>query len=158
MNGWISRPTFRSLLFAAAAALAQLDGLVLAADQPPSPAKALQAERENFLPITHFYDAPHDLSKSKPGDLLRRESFMGYMLPAGVRAMRILYHSLDAGGTDVVTSAAVLIPAGAQPSSGWPIIAWAHGTSGVARMCAPSLMKDVYYGDEGLYAMVKAGF
>lgn len=39
-----------------------------------------------------------------------------------------------------------------------PVIAWAHGTSGVARRCAPSLMKDVEYGTEGLMPMVAAGF
>jgi pimeloyl-ACP methyl ester carboxylesterase len=38
------------------------------------------------------------------------------------------------------------------------VIAWAPGTSGVARMCAPSLMKDVEYGSEGLMPMVAAGF
>jgi len=52
----------------------------------------------------------------------------------------------------------VLIPAGQAPAGGWPVILWAHGTSGVARMCAPSLMKDVYYGEEGLMPMVAAGF
>jgi pimeloyl-ACP methyl ester carboxylesterase len=41
---------------------------------------------------------------------------------------------------------------------GWPVIVWAHGTSGVARMCAPSLQKDMEYGEEGLMPMVRAGF
>jgi pimeloyl-ACP methyl ester carboxylesterase len=58
----------------------------------------------------------------------------------------------------VATSGVVLIPAGAPPPNGWPVIAWAHGTSGVARLCAPSAMKDVYYGSEGLMPMVAAGF
>ena len=34
---------------------------------------------------------------------------------------------------------------------------WAHGTSGVAQQCAPSLMKDLYYGAEGLFAFLAAG-
>ena len=50
----------------------------------------------------------------------------------------------------------VLIPAGSAPVGGWPVIAWAHGTSGMARICAPSLMKDIEYGDEGLMPMVAA--
>ncbi|HWS69898.1 MAG TPA: lipase family protein [Steroidobacteraceae bacterium] len=110
------------------------------------------------MPITHFYDTPQDLLEGKPGDLLRHESFAGYTLPAGASAVRILYHSVDAGGRDVASSAAILIPAGKKPAQGWPIIVWAHGTSGVARQCAPSAMKDIYYGDEGLYDMLKAGF
>ncbi|MHB8478082.1 MAG: hypothetical protein ACYDBZ_17540 [Steroidobacteraceae bacterium] len=34
--------------------------------------------------------------------------------------------------------------------AGRPGARGAHGTSGVARLCAPPAMKDVYYGDEGL--------
>src|SRR6202000_2521960 len=49
-------------------------------------------------------------------------------------------------------------PSGPEPSGGWPVIAWAHGTSGVARQCAPSLMRDLYYGDEGLPEMLQGGF
>jgi pimeloyl-ACP methyl ester carboxylesterase len=114
-------------------------------------------ERADALPITRFYDAPK-LSGSKPGDLLRQESFDGYLLPKGARAVRILYHSLDAAGRDVATSAVILLPAAPAPAGGWPVIAWAHGTTGVARLCAPSLQKDLAYGEEGLLPMVRAGF
>jgi len=58
----------------------------------------------------------------------------------------------------VAASAAVLIPAGSKPPQGWPVIVFAHGTSGVARQCAPSAMTDVYYGSLGLFDFVKAGF
>lgn len=58
----------------------------------------------------------------------------------------------------MATSGVVLVPAGAPPAGDWPVIAWAHGTSGVARMYAPSLMKDLTYGEEGLLPMVRAGF
>lgn len=115
-------------------------------------------ERADALPATSFYSAPTKLTTTKPGDLLRRESFSGYRLPEGTQTVRILYHSLDAHRRDVVASAVILITSGKTPVEGWPIIAWAHGTSGVAQQCAPSLMKDLYYGDEGLSAMVKGGF
>jgi hypothetical protein len=49
------------------------------------------------------------------------------------------------------------LPKSRAPAGGWPVIAWAHGTSGVARICAPSLMRDVEYGEEGLMPMVAAG-
>jgi pimeloyl-ACP methyl ester carboxylesterase len=90
--------------------------------------------------------------------LIRSETAHDFSLPAGVRAVRILYHSRSASGKDVAASGVVLLPPGSPPKGGWPVIAWAHGTSGVAQMCAPSLMKDVYYGDEGLFPMVKGGF
>ena len=52
----------------------------------------------------------------------------------------------------------MLIPRGRPPAGGWPLIAWAHGTSGVARRCAPSLQKDLEYAELGLGGMVQAGF
>jgi pimeloyl-ACP methyl ester carboxylesterase len=133
-------------------------GAAFAQEMPKSLAAAKAMEQADALPIGDFYSTPANLSQTKPGDLLRKESFAGYTLPKGATAVRILYHSLDATGGDVATSGVVLIPAGTAPPTGWPIIAWAHGTSGVARLCAPSAMKDVYYGDEGLIPMVAAGF
>jgi len=124
---------------------------------PRSLAEAVRMERADALPRTAFYDTP-SLAGSKAGDLLRKEKFTGYAIPRGATAMRILYHSLSADGADVATSGVVLIPPGEPPSGGWPVIAWAHGTSGVARMCAPSLEKDMEYGEEGLMPMVRAGF
>jgi hypothetical protein len=129
-----------------------------AQEMPKTLAEAAAMEQADRLPISEFYSTAPNLSGTKPGDLLRKESFAGYSLPKGATAVRILYHSLDATGQDVATSGVVLIPAGTPPASGWPVIAWAHGTSGVARLCAPSAMKDVYYGDEGLMPMVAAGF
>ncbi len=129
-------------------------------DEPAMPhslAEAIRMERDDALPRTAFYETP-SLTASKPGDLLRQEPFADYKLPAGASAVRILYHSLSSEGADIATSGVVLIPAGAAPPGGWPVIAWAHGTTGVARMCAPSLQKDVAYGEEGLMPMVRAGF
>ncbi|HUY83593.1 MAG TPA: alpha/beta hydrolase [Steroidobacteraceae bacterium] len=150
-----ARPSFGSvillgLLFGAVSANAQ--GL------PRTLQDARRMERADALPATAFYTAPVSLRGTEPGDLLRKEAFSGYSLPAGATAVRILYHSLDGAGRGVVSSGVVLVPAGSAPPGGWPVIAWAHGTSGVARQCAPSLMKDVYYGDEGLSAMLRAGF
>lgn len=124
---------------------------------PKSRAQALTMEAEDALPLTRFYDPPA-LDGRTPGTLLRSEPFDGYSLPPGAHAVRILYVSRALSGARDAVSGVVLIPAGPTPHGGWPVIAWAHGTSGVARMCAPSLMKDVEYGSEGLMPMVAAGF
>ena len=129
---------------------------VTAQEMPHSVAEAQKLESKDALPATPLYSNP-TLGTSRPGDLLAQEPVTSYVLPAG-SAVRIAYHSRDAAGADVPATAAVLIPAGKAPPGGWPVIAWAHGTSGVARQCAPSLMKDVYYGDEGLKEMLDAGF
>jgi hypothetical protein len=124
---------------------------------PTSAAEAAGIERDDALPITAFYDTPANLAAASPGDLLRQEPFFTDALPLGVKAERILYRSAAPDGSAVATSGIVLYPVGEPPAGGWPVIAWAHGTSGVARACAPSAMKDVYYGND-LFAMVKAGF
>jgi len=134
--------------------------LVATADDelPHSRAQAQAMEARDALPLTGFYTPPDPLPAAAPGTLIRSEAFSGYDLPPGARAVRILYHSRALDGSDVAASGAVLIPAGQAPAGGWPVIVWAHGTSGVARQCAPSLMKDLEYGNEGLMPMVAAGF
>jgi len=149
-----------------AAVLAALSTLVLAGGLRPAsaqdalntPAKALAYEKADRMPATSFYDTASPLPAGRPGQLIRSEATAGYALPPGVRAVRILYHSRSAAGRDVPASGVVLLPAGNPPTGGWPVIVWAHGTSGVARICAPSMMKDIYYGNEGLFPMVQAGF
>jgi len=51
-----------------------------------------------------------------------------------------------------------LAPYGPPPKDGWPLLAWSHGTSGVATNCAPSLMKSLFYNWEGLYEYVTLGY
>src|ERR1700722_13619695 len=123
---------------------------------PNSRAEALSMEARDALPLTPFYEPPQPFEKASPGTLIRSEPFVGYSVPKGARAIRILYHSRALNDADIVASGVLLIPAGTAPQGGWPVIAWAHGTSGVARMCAPSLMKDMEYGEEGLMPMVAA--
>ena len=129
-----------------------------AESMPKSVAEATRMEQLDELPAPGFYSSPRALSRTRPGDLLEKQPFGGYELPPGATAMRILYHSLDAEGRAVATSAFVLVPAGPAPAGGWPVVAWAHGTSGVGRRCAPSLMKDYYYAELGLNDFLKAGF
>ncbi len=139
--------------------LAISTGVVRAEDATPKTlAEAIDMEAKDALPRTAFYDPPVPLPAAAPGTLIRSQSFAGYDLPKGATAVRILYHSRALNGDDIAVSGVVLIPGGEPPPGGWPLIAWAHGTSGVAPMCAPSLMKDVEYGDEGLMPMVAAGF
>jgi len=142
-----------------AASLGLLGAVRAGADEqmPRSRAQALAMEAEDALPLTRFYDPP-PLGTRAPGTLIRSQRFNGYSLPPGAHAVRILYVSRALDRKRVAASGVVLIPAGSPPRGGWPVIAWAHGTSGVARMCAPSLMKDVEYGSEGLMPMVAAGF
>lgn len=141
----------------AAGVLALGASIASAEELPKSIEEAARREQADFLPASNFYTGAADLGVSKPGALMQKETVNGYSLPPGANGVRILYHSLSSTGADVVSSAAVLTPAGPAPAQGWPVIAWAHGTSGVSSLCAPSNMKDVYYGDI-VVNMLKAGF
>jgi len=48
------------------------------------------------------------------------------------------YKMLGINGKETQATALVFTPEGTPPAKGWPIVAWAHGTTGVADQCAPS--------------------
>lgn len=114
------------------------------------------AQEANALPRDEFYTA--DAQPGEPGSLVRSEEFGGWeALADSTAATRMVYRTQSAAGGPAVASAAIATPDGAPPDGGWPVVAWAHGTSGVAPQCAPSLMKDLYYGDL-IQALVDEGY
>jgi len=118
---------------------------VSAQDQaPPPPPKSHHAPRT--LLLGKFYETPEPLPAGKPGELIRPEQAYDYHLSYEASTFRILYHSLSARGKDVAVSGVVLVPDGAPPAGGWPVIAWAHDFAGSARQCAPSLLKNLNEG------------
>jgi alpha-beta hydrolase superfamily lysophospholipase len=128
-----------------AADLVPVAALTKSAQSQTEP-QADRSEFRRFLPLTSFYSTPSPLPAGRPGQLIRSEEFDEYQLPEGVSAFRILYHSRSASGTDVAASGVVLIPDKPAPPAGWPIVAWAHGFTGTARHCAPSLMRNLNEG------------
>ncbi len=50
----------------------------------------------------------------------------------------VLYTSRSPQGERIAVSGSISIPKGKAPKGGWPVITWAHGTTGVADVCAPS--------------------
>ena len=75
----------------------------------------------------------------EPGKLLRVEPLEERLkLEQSGRAARFLYSSESFSGEAVAVSAAAFLPSGRTPEGGWPVIAWSHGTVGIADLCAPS--------------------
>ena len=93
---------------------------------PKTVAEAQRMERAVALPLTPLYSTPVVSGKSKPGDLLAQEPYSGYLVPPGVKVVRIVYDSQDAEGHDVATSAVILTPPGPAPKDGWPEVS-PHG-------------------------------
>jgi uncharacterized membrane protein HdeD (DUF308 family) len=86
-----------------------------------------------------FYTPPRSVP-AVPGALVRGEPF-SRGAPPGARAWRILYTTTRDDHTPAVASAVVLA-ATRIPSGPRPVLAWAHGATGIARPCAPSLVDD----------------
>jgi alpha-beta hydrolase superfamily lysophospholipase len=55
----------------------------------------------------------------------------------------VLYHSVSLQGADIAVSGLVLAPDRDAPPGGFPVVAWAHGTTGAADVCAPSRLGDL---------------
>jgi acetyl esterase/lipase len=86
--------------------------------------------------VDAFYDPPA-VVPYEHGHLIRTDDFSGQK-PAGADVRRILYTTRDANGQPAVASALVIMPREAPPGPR-PVVSWNHGTTGVARGCAPSL-------------------
>ncbi len=91
-----------------------------------------------------FYDAP-DALPDEPGRLLRAEPFTR-QIPDGASAWRILYTTTLDEGEPTVASGLVVVPDGVGTDGGAPppVVAWAHGTTGFARGCAPSVLDEPF--------------
>jgi len=102
-----------------------------------------------------FYDVttldPVAVAASEPGAVLRSEDVTLTGPLQGASGWRILYRSTTAEGDPAVVSGIVLAPDGPTPAAGRPVVAWAHGTTGIADRCAPSATGNLFYDD---YAQV----
>lgn len=86
-----------------------------------------------------FYTPPADVP-DQPGVLLRAEPFTR-AIPDGATAWRILYTTTRDEGVPAISSGLVVVPDGIDDP---PTIAWAHGTTGAAESCAPTLLQDPF--------------
>lgn len=85
--------------------------------------------------VEDFYRVPDPLPPGGPGTVIRT---MPIEAPEGEAGLRVMYRSTDAEGDERAVTGLIYHPTGAAPEGGWPVLAWAHGTSGLAAPCAPS--------------------
>jgi len=83
-----------------------------------------------------FYEPPVQ-RPGDPGALLRSEPYTK-QLPAGAQGWRILYTTKR--GDSPTVGSAIVITSARTTNTPRPVIAWAHGTTGIAPGCAPSMM------------------
>ncbi|MCR2813444.1 alpha/beta fold hydrolase [Microbacterium sp. zg.Y1090] len=86
--------------------------------------------------VDAFYDPPAEVPDGH-GRLIRADEYRG-AAPPGASVQRILYTTRSTLGDPAVGSALVIVPE--EPAGGpRPVVVWNHGTTGIARGCAPSL-------------------
>ena len=103
-----------------------------------------------------FYQSSSSDLAGPIGTLIHEEARSG--APAGAKAHRVLYRSTEPDGSPIAVSGVVIIPSGSPPLGGWPIVAWAHPTSGIVPRCAPSLAIFLFQQIAGSRTLLEHGY
>lgn len=78
---------------------------------------------------------------------------------ASASSKTIVYQMPAVTGTGTFDArAVVLVPKGTAPAQGWPMVVWAHGTTGVADGCEPSATNNLAQYDALLANLVQRGY
>ena len=82
-----------------------------------------------------FYSVPSHWPSRAPGTYLKSQA----VTVAGLNgtAKRVMYVSQAYKNKAVPVTGYVVYPKGTAPKAGWPVVAWSHGTNGMADICAP---------------------
>lgn len=85
--------------------------------------------------LSPFYD-PGSWTPGATGTLIKAEPITG--APDGMSLWRIMYQSTDLAGQPIAVTGLYAVPGGTPPPGGWPLVSFAHGTTGTGRMCGMS--------------------
>ena len=143
-------------------------------------AVAIQFERSNYangISVTQdpFYNVPASFDQKNPpppGTILKMEEFTNtslYTIPPSLTMSRFLYTTETLNGTSIPASAYILWPyqprsfAGLKSCSGnsstvFPVIGFAHGTSGQTPECAPSHIRSLWDEFHEPFPLALAGY
>jgi pimeloyl-ACP methyl ester carboxylesterase len=76
-----------------------------------------------------------------------------------VRTARVVYRSAEGDtGSPTEVSGTVFAPTGAAPNGGWPVVVFAHGSTGIDEPCAPSLSPTLSGQAQIITAFVRGGY
>ena len=103
-----------------------------------------------------FYMPPNPAPTGKPGEIVRTERLLS--APDGTNAWRVLYHSTDVTGADIIVSGVVIAPDNDAPTGSRKVVGWGHPTTGAVARCAPSNGVDPFDLVEGMWALLAAGY
>jgi pimeloyl-ACP methyl ester carboxylesterase len=113
-----------------------LIGAVVAACAAPSAHAAVPTGPAGLS----FYDPPAAKIAGGHGSVIWARPVRSGLIPSAGRTWLVLYRSVSPKGATVPVSGLVTLPTRRAPKGGWPVVSWAHGTTGIADVCAPSRM------------------
>jgi len=109
-----------------------------------------------------FYKPPKHLHGKHGGLIWARKQTGSDALKSAKRNTLLLYRSKGLSSSLTAVSGSLAIPKGKPPKGGWPVITYAHGTTGSADACAPTRGYDagklVSYAYPLLNRWLKAGY
>ena len=126
--------------------------MALAAPAAPSVRRRttlLPGPVEYALGDPSFYEVPNPLPAGEHGDLVRWQPIEASFS----QTYRVMYLSQTVAGAPTVVTGLVAVPDDPPPFGGYPLLLYGHGTTGMADVCAPSVViedqvSSVQYGAE----------
>ena len=118
-------------------AVALLAALVIGAVAAVAVAKT-STNRPTVGPKGLKFYSPRKLPKGPHGMLIWERPMSGGESLMGAKNYLVDYKQVGLRGAMVPVSGMVAVPNGKAPKGGWPVVTWAHGTTGIADVCAPS--------------------
>ncbi|MCJ0892088.1 lipase family protein [Rhodococcus sp. ARC_M5] len=95
------------------------------------------------------------------GSIVSAETMPNLPLPvrmSGIESARVVYRSVQPGVGEREVSGTVFTPSGDAPEGGWPVISYAHGTTGIEQACAPSRSASLLGASALVQGYTTAGF
>lgn len=95
------------------------------------------------------------------GSIVSAETMPNLPLPvrmSGIDAAKVVYRSVQPGVGEREVSGTVFTPSGDAPADGWPVISYAHGTTGIEEACAPSRSASLLGASALVQGYTTAGF
>ena len=127
---------------------------------------ALNFERSNWATgltdTDPFYLPPSNASTAPAGSLLKLQlnvTTSNYTLPPNTALSRFIFQTETLNGTLIPASAFILWPYTPRVEpDGYPVVGWAHGTSGGFGNCAPSHIRNLWYQFSSVYTLALQGY
>ena len=97
--------------------------------------------------------------KQSDGVLLHSKNMeLPARLSTASRALLFDYRMVAVTGGTTTAQAQLFEPFGTRPDNGYPLVVWAHGTTGISNACAPSLSFDNFGNANAINSLLEQGY